>query len=387
MKDKIINIILVLILVFLTINLFNSKQVDKDVKNIISINTSSSYSIPAWIKVEVRNETLNDFSFNTCDDFSIKKESLIIKPSKCLDITIKSTKNYIIDLSDEFSKFEQTWKYFATLKKDNIDIITQFEVNHRWVFWKFFVFLFYAPIYNLMAFLLEMTNYSLGWAIIIITIIIRIILLVPQHKMMVSQARMQKIQPKIKEVQDKHKWNNQLLWVELMRLYKEEKVNPMWSCWLLLIQMPILIVIYRVILWIQDTSNTYYLYSFLSNYDMGSIISIFYSIDLYWKWWLNWFILAIIVWWLQFVQVKLSFHFNKKSKSNSDIVLEKKKDTNDYSNFMPDPEMLNKFMLYGMPIMIAFVTYTFYAWVWLYWWIWTIFMILQQLIVNKILKK
>jgi len=56
-----------------------------------------------------------------------------------------------------------------------------------------------------MAFLLEITNYSLGWAIIIITIIIRIILLYPQHKMMVSQAKMQKIQPKIKEIQNKHK--------------------------------------------------------------------------------------------------------------------------------------------------------------------------------------
>jgi YidC/Oxa1 family membrane protein insertase len=62
-----------------------------------------------------------------------------------------------------------------------------------------------------MAFLLEITNYSLGWAIIIVTIIIRLILLYPQHKMMVSQAKMQKIQPKIKEIQDKHKGNHQML--------------------------------------------------------------------------------------------------------------------------------------------------------------------------------
>jgi YidC/Oxa1 family membrane protein insertase len=62
-----------------------------------------------------------------------------------------------------------------------------------------------------MAFLLEITNYSLGWAIIIITIIIRCILLVPQHKMMLSQAKMQKIQPKIKEIQEKYKGNNQML--------------------------------------------------------------------------------------------------------------------------------------------------------------------------------
>lgn len=49
------------------------------------------------------------------------------------------------------------------------------------------------------------------------------------------------------------------------------------------------------------------------------------------------------------------------------MVLEKKKDANDYSSFMPDPDMLNKFMLYGMPVMIAFITYTFFAGVGLYW--------------------
>jgi YidC/Oxa1 family membrane protein insertase len=73
-------------------------------------------------------------------------------------------------------------------------------------------------------------NYSLGWAIILVTIIIRVILLYPQHKMMVSQRKLQLIQPKIKEVQDKHKGNPQLLGMELMKLYKEENVNPMGSC-------------------------------------------------------------------------------------------------------------------------------------------------------------
>jgi membrane protein insertase Oxa1/YidC/SpoIIIJ len=50
-----------------------------------------------------------------------------------------------------------------------------------------------------------MVNYSLFWAIIIVTVIIRSILLYPQHKMMVSQAKMQTVQPKIKEIQEKHK--------------------------------------------------------------------------------------------------------------------------------------------------------------------------------------
>ncbi|MBW7955010.1 YidC/Oxa1 family membrane protein insertase [Candidatus Gracilibacteria bacterium] len=385
MKDKIINLLLIFILVFLTLNLFTQEK-KPTITNSISLETAKSYSVPAGVKINIKNDTLKDFSFNTCKDFSIKKDSLIITPLKCEDINIKPQKSYLVDFSDEFKKFENTGVYYANLKKDSLDIISQFEIEHKGVISKIFTFFFYAPIYNLMAFLLEITNYSLGLAIIIVTIIIRLILLIPQHKMMLSQARMQQIQPKIKEVQDKHKGNHQMLGVELMKLYKEEKVNPMGSCGMLLIQMPILIVIYRVILGIQDTSNTYYLYSYLSDYNMGSINANFYGVDLFGIGGTNGIILAIVIGLLQFVQVKLSLHFNK-AKNNTNIVLEKKKDANNYSNFMPDPEVLNKFMLYGMPIMIAFATYTFYAGVGLYWGIGTIFMIFQQLIVNKILKK
>lgn len=386
MKDKFFNILLVLLLVLLTLNLLSPKQQQDTLENVISLKTKESYTVPAWVKVEVLNKTASGFTFHTCQDFQIKKDSKIITPDVCEEITLKSKESYTIDLSKEFSKFSDTGKYFASLKKDSVDIISQFQIEHRGFFGKFFIFFFYAPVYNLMAFLLEITNYSLGWAIIIITIIIRMILLVPQHKMMVSQARMQKIQPKIKEIQDKHKGNNQMLGMELMKLYKDEKVNPMWSCGLLLIQMPILIVIYNVIVGIQNTSNTYYLYGFLSDYNMASISANFYGVDLFGMWGLTGLILAIIVWVLQYLQVKLSLHFSQKNKPTG-VVLEKKKDTNDYSNFMPDPDMLNKFMLYGMPIMIAFITYTFFAGVGLYWWVGTLFMILQQLFVNKILKK
>lgn len=386
MKDKLLNFLLIFLLIFLTLNLFLEKPKENKLSNTISIKTDESYTVPASIKLEIKNETQNNFSFNTCNDLNIKKDSNKIIIEKCSDITISSWSGYIVDLSNEFAKFSEAWKYYINLKKENIDIISQFDVEHRWFFGKFFIFFFYAPIYNLMAFLLEITSYSLGWAIIIITIIIRIFLLYPQHKMMVSQAKMQKIQPKIKEIQDKHKWNHQMLWVELMQLYKDEKVNPMWSCGLLLIQMPILLVIYNVIVWIQNTSNTYYLYWFLSDYNMSNISSNFFWFDLYGIWGTNWVILAIIVWLLQYIQVKLSLYYTKHKEKN-EVVLEKKKDSSNYSEFMPDPDMLNKFMLYGMPVMIAFVTYTFFAWVGLYWWIWTIFMIFQQLFVNKILKK
>lgn len=54
---------------------------------------------------------------------------------------------------------------------------------------------------------------------------------------------------------------------------------------------------------------------------------------------------------------------------------------------MPDPEMMNKFMMYGMPVMVWFFTYSLFAWVGVYWWMSTIFAIGQQIIVNKVFKK
>jgi YidC/Oxa1 family membrane protein insertase len=387
MKDKLLNFLIIFLLVYLTLSLFQVKDKENKLSGNIVLKTSETYTIPVRVKIEIKNETSNRFTFNTCSDFSIKKDSNIIKQTDCKNVSIPSWTWYIIDFSNDYSLFKEAWKYFVNLKKGDIDVISQFDVKNRGFIGKIFIFFFYAPIYNLMVFLLKITWYSLWWAIVIITIIIRLILLIPQHKMMVSQAKMQKIQPKIKEIQEKYKGDHQTLWMELMKLYKDEKVNPMWSCWLLLIQMPILIVIYNVIISIKNVSNTYYLYSFLWDYEISYINPNFFWIDLFWIGWINWLILAIIIWLLQYLQVKMSLIYNEQNNKKNWIVLEKKKNINDSSEFMPDPELLNKFMLYWMPIMIALVTYTFFAWVWIYWWIWTIFVILQQLFVNKILKK
>jgi len=68
-------------------------------------------------------------------------------------------------------------------------------------------------------------------------------------------------------------------------------------------------------------------------------------------------------------------------------VLEKKKGEEGFASMMPDPEMMNKFMLYGMPAMVTVFTFSFFAGLGLYWGISTTFMIFQQLVVNKIIKK
>ena len=90
-------------------------------------------------------------------------------------------------------------------------------------------------------------THNYGIAIILMTILIRVILYPLMQKQMVSMREMQKIQPLMKAVQDKYKNDKERLNKELMALYKEHKVNPMSGCLPLIIQMPILILLFQVL--------------------------------------------------------------------------------------------------------------------------------------------
>ena len=209
---------------------------------------------------------------------------------------------------------------------------------------------FYAPILNFFLALIEyLPGHSLGLAIIVITIIVRIILLVPQHQMLVSARKMQAIQPKIVALQAKFKGDQAKMGMELMELYKREKVNPLGSCLPLLIQMPILIVLYWVLTSIQDHSNIYYFYTWFKDFDIARIEHIFLGVDLLKMGGVIGVALALIVGGTQFAQIWLS----QRGKPVIDT------STRDPNSLMPDPNLMNKFMLYGMPVMIGVSTIYF----------------------------
>ncbi len=384
---KFLDILLIVLLTIFVVNFFNR---DKEIKmdNTILIEfVNQSYTIPASVWVKVNNFTDKSVVFNTCNDIKINNSwrEIVFDKSFCRDISLNTLSGTIIDYSSQYDKFSNIWKYNLNVKIDDKEYYDQFDLDNKGTIKKIFVWLFYAPIYNLMIFLLNIFWWVFWWAILFITIIIRLVLLYPQHKMMIGQKKLQAIQPKIKEIQKEYKWNQQMIWVKLMELYKKEKVNPMWSCGFLIIQMPILLVIYNIILWIKDPSSFYYTYSFLQHFNLESIDYNFFWLDLLSSGGIWWAILAISVAWIQFLQVKLSL--SNKNIDNKWIVLEKKKWDDSYSQFMPDPEMMNKFMLYWMPSMVWIFTYTLFSWVGIYWWISTLFMLFQQLIVNKKLKK
>ncbi len=99
---------------------------------------------------------------------------------------------------------------------------------------------------NIIVFLYSFTH-NYGIAIILMTVLIRVILYPLMQKQMVSMREMQKIQPLMKAAQEKYKNDKERLNKELMALYKEHKVNPMSGCMPLIIQMPILILLFQAL--------------------------------------------------------------------------------------------------------------------------------------------
>ncbi|HCD72433.1 MAG TPA: preprotein translocase YidC, partial [Thermovirga lienii] len=73
-------------------------------------------------------------------------------------------------------------------------------------------------------------THSYGLAIIILTLLVRVLLYPLSHKQMVSMQKMQKLQPRLKVLQEKYKDDKETLNKEIMRLYKENNVNPAAGC-------------------------------------------------------------------------------------------------------------------------------------------------------------
>ena len=227
----------------------------------------------------------------------------------------------------------------------------------------------YKPILNTLLFLIfTVPGRSLGLGIILLTLIIKLLLLGPNHKALKAQKAMQKIQPQLEAIKIKYKDDQQRLAQETMEIWKKHKVNPMSSCLPILIQFPILIALFYVVKDGISVINPTMLYSTLKDIDLISINPIFLGIIDLTK--INLIVLPIIIGGLQFLQMHLAL-----SKSQSD-----KPAKSDQPDAMP---MMNKMMKYFMPIMIAVFTASLPAAVGLYWGTSTLFGIGQQLVVNR----
>ncbi|MDZ4231255.1 MAG: YidC/Oxa1 family membrane protein insertase, partial [Patescibacteria group bacterium] len=112
---------------------------------------------------------------------------------------------------------------------------------------EFFTEAFYRPIFNALAWLYENVAFEdLGIAIILLTLAVRVLLFPLFHKTTKHQRLTQNLQPEIQRIQKKHKDNKETQAQKIMELYSQHKINPLTPLIALIIQLPIIIVLYRV---------------------------------------------------------------------------------------------------------------------------------------------
>ncbi|MBM3119683.1 MAG: membrane protein insertase YidC [Chloroflexi bacterium] len=104
------------------------------------------------------------------------------------------------------------------------------------------------PVLNSLIALCTVLGGSFGLAIIVLTVIVRLILFPLTVRQTQSTKAMQTLQPKIQELQKKYAKNQQKLQQEMMKLYKEAGINPLGCLWPMLIQLPIWIALYQSIM-------------------------------------------------------------------------------------------------------------------------------------------
>ncbi|MBE0491951.1 MAG: membrane protein insertase YidC [Sulfurospirillum sp.] len=126
----------------------------------------------------------------------------------------------------------------------------------------FFTFIS-KPLFLLLSYLHSLFG-NWGWAIVVMTMIIRLVLFPLTYKGMVSMNKLKELSPKIKELQVKYKGDSQKLNAHMMELYKKHGANPMGGCLPIILQIPVFFAIYRVlqnaielkaapwILWVHD---------------------------------------------------------------------------------------------------------------------------------------
>ena len=88
---------------------------------------------------------------------------------------------------------------------------------------------------------------AIGWSIVVLTLIVRALVIPLVRKQLVSQRRMQLLQPEIKEIQKRYKGDAMKARTAQQELFKERGINPLAGCFPLLLQMPLLFIMYSVI--------------------------------------------------------------------------------------------------------------------------------------------
>ncbi len=209
----------------------------------------------------------------------------------------------------------------------------------------FHIFL-YNPIYNILVFLVHIIpGGDVGLAVVVITILIRIIMLPFSLSAARTQHAMGSIEPKLKEIKEKHKDDKEKQAKKTMEVYKEANINPFASIATTLLQMPMLLALYMVFRYEAFPAiDTHILYSFVVAPTVVSMNFLGF-INIAGKS----MILALLAGATQYLQ---AVHMMKRTSLSK---VPDKKGTTTKADFT---KMLNTQMKYLFPIIITVVAYT-----------------------------
>jgi len=214
---------------------------------------------------------------------------------------------------------------------------------------------------NILKFLLEffykiIPNY--GVAIILLTIVIKIVFFPLTHKSFESTAKMSSVNPMITEIKEKYKSNPQKMNAEVAALYKREGVNPLGGCLPMLLQLPIFFALYRLLSTHFELRGASFIQPWITDLSAPESVWDFSPFAFPIVGWHDLRILPLIMLVTTFVQSKLT-------------------QTGDASN------KNMKMMAYMMPIMFFFILYDMPSGLVLYWTMQNFLTVFQQLYINR----
>jgi YidC/Oxa1 family membrane protein insertase len=226
---------------------------------------------------------------------------------------------------------------------------------------EFFSFILYYPFLNLLTFFIWVTpGHYAAVGVILLTLFVRLLLLIPSKRAAQGQRKLSQLQPLMKELKNDYKGDQAGLAAAQMELYKKNGVNPFSSCGLLLIQLPILYILYHTIVH-GLTPNNPHLYEWIPRPEF--INTDFFGINLLSP--DQTFVLPILAAVLQYFQTRMTL---PPPAPGTEV----------------DPQVtVQRNMMYFFPLFTLFFASRFPAGAALYWVVTTLFSVIQQYFVNK----
>lgn len=228
---------------------------------------------------------------------------------------------------------------------------------------EFFKAILYKPLFNLLVFFAYIVpGHSIGWAIILLTLLVRVLLWKPSAKTLIAPMQMRQHRDELQALQERHKGDRTAFAQAQMAFYKEKGINPLAGCLPLLIQLPIIIILYRVFIVGINDIRPDLIYSFTPH--LNTINSFFFGIDLAKA--DPTFILPALAAIGQYFQSRHMQAINPPLAGSNDPAA-----------------MMTKQMIIFLPIMTFFIAYKLPAGLALYWVTTTVFSWLQQIYIAK----